>query len=182
MFNGQEIWVGNDDYETDDNAVYQGRLSELRGAFEDSPPHLGMPAGSQGMLISYSTGIDVLVPMGPIERLTAASFHDQKHYRGRIGTDLVLAYTRAFDELRHIRAGRKVLLIFGDGYDTNNEVAVPIFERGRAEALQRNIEIINIGPPNTCTGRHMREELVTRTVIAGGERQGIADALAQIWR
>jgi hypothetical protein len=52
--------------------------------------------------------------------------------------------------------------------------------RGKDEALQRGIEIINVGPIDTCTSHHMREELVTRTLIAAGRDQ-IAAALTEVW-
>ena len=61
VINGQEIWIGNDDIETDENAKYQGVLKTLEAAIDKMGlPNAG-PPGSKGLVISYSVGAEVKV-------------------------------------------------------------------------------------------------------------------------
>ncbi len=142
--NGQEIFVGNDQYEPDDNARYRGASRALQYAFANHPPARALPDGSLGALIAYSTGTEVVLPMGDIARIDASAFSDQRRYRGKIGTDLVLGARHGLDLLVKVDARRRILLIIGDGNDTNNETAKPELERMRREADDLGIKTVTI--------------------------------------
>jgi hypothetical protein len=67
VFNGQEVWIGNDDYEPEDSpARYLGILKNLKTALQTVPWAKAGPAGSKGVLISYGDKAEIKVPMGPL--------------------------------------------------------------------------------------------------------------------
>ena len=45
MINGQMIWIGNDEVETDENAKYAGRAQEPRAAIDKLQLGTAGPAG-----------------------------------------------------------------------------------------------------------------------------------------
>jgi len=141
LFDGQEIWVGNDQIEpTDSAARYPGALATLVATFDRVRLDKLVPAGSVGTLIGYADRVDVRVPLGPIAGLTGAAFGTQRDYYHRVGSELVAGLEKAITALQQARAARKVLLVIGDGNDTDNQRA-----RGRllelAEVAARsNIE------------------------------------------
>jgi hypothetical protein len=143
-FNGQEIFVGNDQYEPDENARYQGASKAMQYAFGQHSPARELPAGSQGAVVAYSTGTEVVVPMGDIARVDASVFSDQRPYRGKIGLDMVRGVRHGIDLLAKVDARRRILLVIGDGNDTNNEAARGELERMRREVDQLAIEATTI--------------------------------------
>ena len=121
---GQEIWIGNDDIETDENAKYQGVLKNLEAAIDKLQLGTqGGPPGSKGVVVSYSTGADIKVPMGDLKNITGGALGGQKDYRGKIGTDMVSGIRTGMAELMKVSTARKALIVVGDGNDTNNEAA-----------------------------------------------------------
>jgi hypothetical protein len=66
VINGQEIWIGNEEVEPDPNAQYQGVLKNLEAAIDKLQLGNAGPPGSKGVVISYSQGAEVKVPMGDL--------------------------------------------------------------------------------------------------------------------
>lgn len=130
VFNGQEIWVGNETHETDPNATYKGALHDLVAAFD----RVRFPEGTQGLVVSYAEGTRLLQPLGPIEQIKGSTFGIQRDYRSRIGSDLVEGIAIAADMIP--REMRGVLVVIGDGNDTNNDTAMM-----RMLALRRSLAL-----------------------------------------
>jgi len=84
VINGQEIWIGNDDIETDDNAKYQGVLKNLETAIDKLGLGTLGPPGSKGVVISYSQGTETKFPMADLKQITGGVLGSQKDYRGKI--------------------------------------------------------------------------------------------------
>src|SRR5215813_3725447 len=75
---GQMIWIGNDDYETDENAKYSGVLKNLEAAIDKLQLGNADPPGSKGIVISYSQGAEIKVPMGELKAITGGALGAQK--------------------------------------------------------------------------------------------------------
>jgi hypothetical protein len=138
---GQEPWIGNDDFTpANDPSRYTGALKPIRTALEKAPL-TSLPAGSVGMVVSYDTGTRVRFPVSPIEDLEARSLGNQREYYGRIGSDLVSGLTQTFNELVNIDAPRRVVIVIGDGADTNNETGKPALQELAKRAAEYHIEV-----------------------------------------
>ena len=120
---GQEIWVGNDEYEEDPNAQYVGELEPLEAAIDKLGLPGRLPAGSRAVIVSYSTGARVLHPMAPVAQLTGGWFGSEKDFHGGLGDDLVAGIQVALDELAKVDARRKLVVVIGDGTTTNPDGA-----------------------------------------------------------
>ena len=140
VINGQEIWIGNEDVETDPNATYQGVLKNLEAAIDKLGLGTLGPPGSKGIVISYSQGAEIKFPMSDLKLLTGGVLGAQKDYRGKIGTDMVSGINTAIGELSKVSTARKALIVVGDGNDTNNESAktqlVDLKKQANAQKIQ----------------------------------------------
>lgn len=123
LVSGWEVWMGNEDIvPANDPSRYTGALKSIRAAFERAPL-TGFPAGSKAMFATYDSNARIRIPMGPIEILDARALGVQQDYYGTSGGELVSGVTVAFTELARVEGARRVLVVIGDGGDTNNEAA-----------------------------------------------------------
>lgn len=174
VVNTQEIWVGNDTYEQDENARYQGAFVNIADAIERESPAALLPEGSIGGIVGYSTGAEMFVRMGPIERVNAAFFKDQRPHRGKIGTDMVKGIEFALTQMLVEPAARKIVIVIGDGNDTNNERAKTELMKLRAKSSAARIELHGIALRHHCYGS------VLEPVYCTGSSDGVAAALHAI--
>ncbi|MDB4959469.1 MAG: domain containing protein [Myxococcales bacterium] len=141
---GQMIWIGNDDYEPDETAKYQGVLKNLEQAIDKLQLGNAGPPGSKGVVISYSTGAEIKIPMGDLKNITGGALGGQRDYAGKIGADLVQGITSGIAELSKVSTARKALIVIGDGNDTNNETAKGSLNDLRKQAQKQNIQLFGI--------------------------------------
>ena len=140
VFSGQEIWIGNDRFESPgDPGYYPGALETVVATFDRLNLDRRLPAASQATLISYADRIAVRLPMGPLDRLTGKSFGTQRDYYNQVGASLVDGIEAGITALTATLADRKVLIVIGDGNDTNNGTA-----KGRLRELARIAARANI--------------------------------------
>jgi hypothetical protein len=144
VINGQEIWIGNDEIETDENAKYAGVLKNLEAAIDKLQLGNAGPTGSKGMVVSYSQGAEIKVAMGELKNITGGALGSQKDYRGKIGTDMVQGITTGMAELSKVTTARKALIVVGDGNDTNNETAKSSLAQMKKEAAKQNIQLFAV--------------------------------------
>jgi hypothetical protein len=144
VINGQEIWIGNEDVEQDPAAQYQGVLKNLTSAIDRLKLGEAGPPGSKGLIISYSTGAEIKVPMSPLKELTGGALGGQKDYRGKIGTDMVQGITLGIAELSKASTVRKALIVVGDGNDTNNDLAKAQLADLKKQAAKQNIDLFAV--------------------------------------
>ena len=141
---GGEMWMGNDDLEPVGEPSRQaGALKAIRAALE-ATPMTDFPAGSLGLLLTYDDNVKVRQRMGPIEKLDARALGDQKTYFKAAGNELVSGVRAAIRQLGKVDAGRKILVIVGDGNDTNNETAKVTLRDLAKRASELHIEIRSI--------------------------------------
>ncbi|MCW5803392.1 MAG: hypothetical protein KIT31_13495 [Deltaproteobacteria bacterium] len=141
VMNGWEVWVGNDRIlEASDPARYEGALDYVKAGVDGA--QLGaLPAGSQGTLIVYADKATVKLPMGPIAKLNGEAIGGQKEYMETTGSELVQGVELGLAELRKTSAKRKLLLVVGDGNDTNRETAKPRLADLRKQAEAEQVEL-----------------------------------------
>jgi len=121
VFNGQEIWIGNDTYiDEGDPARHTGILTGLKTALQSVPFATAGPVGSKGVLITYGDKADIRVPMGPLANITPEALGSQKDYFKKTGTAMVQGIELALAELHKVTAAQKVLVVVCDGNDTDN--------------------------------------------------------------
>ncbi len=144
VIQGQEIWIGNEDIETDDNAKYPGVLKNLEAAIDKLQLGGAGPLGSKGIVVSYSTGAEIKVPMGDLKLITGGALGGQKDYRGKIGTDMVQGISMGLAELSKVSTARKALIVVGDGTDTNNEAAKKALVELKGQASGQRIQMFGI--------------------------------------
>lgn len=145
VFNGQEIWIGNDDIEPEESTSrYLGILKGLKTALQEVPFSTAGPAGSKGILISYSDKPEIKVPMGPLGAITAESLGTQKDYYRKLGTSMVEGITLALAELGSVTASRKALIVVCDGNDSSPETAKAALQNLKKQAAGDKIQTFAI--------------------------------------
>ena len=174
VINGQEIWIGNDEVETDPNATYQGVLKNLSQAIDKLQLGNAGPTGSKGLIVSYSTGAEIKVPMGDLKLITGAALGAEKDYRGKIGTDMVQGITMGLAELSKVSTARKALITVGDGNDTNNETAKNALADLKKQAAKQNIQLFAIIYKSAVSS----EGAVITTMIPGAKTVNSIDGIA----
>jgi hypothetical protein len=132
-----EPWLGNDDFETDPNARFPGALHDLEKGLDA----LALPTGSTIAVFGYSTGSHVIVARRPAAGFTGAALGGQRTYRNRIGTDLVQGVVMALDDLERAQEPHEVLVIVGDGNDTNNETAATLLVNAAKRAAAAHVTV-----------------------------------------
>ena len=174
VINGQEIWIGNDEYETDENARYNGVLKNLEQAIDKLQLGTAGPPGSKGTVVSYSTGAEIKVPMGDLKTITGGALGNQKDYHGKIGTDMVQGITMGVAELSKVATPRKALIVVGDGNDTNNETAKTALAQLKKDAAKANISVFAIIYKSAVSS----EGNVITTMIPGAKTVNSIDGIA----
>jgi hypothetical protein len=174
VINGQEIWIGNEDVEPEDAKKSPGVLKNLEAAIDKLELGKAGPPGSQGVVISYSTGADIKLPMGPLSAITGGALGGQKDYYGKIGTDMVQGITLGLAKLKEVSTARKALIVVGDGSDTNNDAAKGQLAELKKQASADHIQMFaivyksSVSPDNT----------VITTLIPGVKTVGSVDGIA----
>ena len=115
LFNGQELWAGNDDVEKDPVAKMPGALHDLERGIDA----LRLPPGSSVTVVSYSIGAKTVVPWTRGEDMHGNLVGDQHAYYQKLGNDLAPGVATALDALDHSPITRRALIVVGDGSDTD---------------------------------------------------------------
>jgi hypothetical protein len=98
---------------------------------------------SRGAYVTYAHATQVVRPLGPLARLDGAAFGTQRDYYTKIGTELVAGVETGlalFDDA----PGKHVMLVLGDGNDTNNELAPAKLAALKQRAAMASIEVYAI--------------------------------------
>lgn len=106
------------------NGAQTDYLPPLAQAFERLSLGTQLPAGSEAMLVTYSTGAEIKAPWAPVDSLGASWLGNAIDDRGKLGMDLVAGVRIAYEELAKRPPLSKLMVIIGDGNDTNNATAI----------------------------------------------------------
>ena len=182
VVNGWEIWMGNEltgRLDPDDPSHMRGAWPQLRTAFETA--NLARNAGSRGTLIVYADKATTRVPMGPIERITPNALGTQNEYFGTTGVALVAGVRLAAARLLREPAGRKVMIVIGDGVDTNNETAKPQLAAIRRELEAAGVKTIAIVYKTQLSLDEMSVASLTDHVITVGALDDLGATVAKVF-
>ncbi|MCE9573712.1 MAG: FHA domain-containing protein [Deltaproteobacteria bacterium] len=111
------------------HALFMGMADDAdKGVFKSIGPAIDAatnagPPGSKGELIVYGNSPVVKVPMGDLTALSGGALGSLNDYQGVTTRELVAGVNQAFADLKGVTAVRKVLIIIGDGTDTNADAA-----------------------------------------------------------
>ena len=142
---GWEMWIGNDSYLPKNDATRTtGALLPLQAAIDKLDLKAFSPPGSVGALITYSSAAKLRVPMGPLAKLTGRSLGTQKDYKNTVGFELVKGVELALAELHKATQPIKVLIVIGDGNDTNNDAAKAALAALKKQALTDRVRTFGI--------------------------------------
>ena len=150
---GHELWMGNDELEPEidptdpahrrpNPAHMRGVLNSFKAALRDAPLASDVPGDAKGLVVTYSDKAEVTMPVGPLAALLPEMLGMQKHYYRRgIGTALVRGVELAMAELEKLSVRKKVMIVFGDGADTDRNAALDQLETLRKRAAGSGIEV-----------------------------------------
>ncbi len=123
--------------ETDD-AWLAPRLPAIAKALDASHLAKRSPADSFGTIITYATDVQTRVAMGPLARLTGKALGTIKNYKARKGAAMATAVTMALAEVGKVKAVHKVVIVVGDG--TDSDPKAPLAEVAK-QAAGHGIEL-----------------------------------------
>jgi hypothetical protein len=139
VLEGHAQFIGNETYVDNEDDLLKGVLPKLIPMVNELPA-IG-PPGSLGAIVIYKGGAEVKLPMGPLANLTGDRLGVQKDYEGQITRDLVTGVNAGLTELRKVTTSRKVMIVVGDGVDTNPEVAKTALAAARKQCESDRIEL-----------------------------------------
>jgi len=166
VVSGLEIWVGDDDLGEDPS--YPGALKSLEAAIDTAELKKLGPPGSKVTIVTYSTGSEVKLGMTDLANLSGAALGTQRDYYGKIGDDLVQGLTTGLDQLASSDTPRKVLIVIGDGEDTNDDAAVTKLPEIAARAEAERVEVYALIYKTQLSGdRNVVRRLVDDAKVVG---------------
>ncbi|HEY0195836.1 MAG TPA: hypothetical protein VGC42_32200 [Kofleriaceae bacterium] len=176
VYSGWEIWIGNDDVTPADDPVhYPGALKALKAGLDQADLAHTLPAGSQGLVITYTNKAVIRVPLGPVANLTSAALGTQKDYVDTKGSELVAGIQLAIDQLEKAQTSKKQLIVLSDGNDTNNEAAKPALALLKKRAAGLGISVDSIVYKSALSN----DPNITTSLTAQSTTANSADLIAQ---
>jgi hypothetical protein len=177
------------------NALFGGGLSagkEWRldattwplGAVEEAIDHsdlttLGSPA-STFEIVGYSTGAKIIKPATPLAQLRGSSFGAAQDYDKELSNDLVAGIKVGLDELEHSHATRRILIVIGDGGDTNAVSARDALPELGVRARSSHVETYAIAMKTELSSDTMVLEDMIERVQVVTSRAGFAAELSAV--
>jgi hypothetical protein len=178
VMNGGEFWIGNDDYRQQGDPTFSpGVLKSLESALDKLSFKDAGPTGSVGTVITYADKVVAKIPMGPLANISGGALGSQSDYKDTQGLELVKGIETAMAELHKVQAVRKVLIVVGDGKDTNPEAAKTQLAGLKKQATQEGIQTFAIIYKG---GLAQQEEnpVVINVMIPGASTVNSADSIA----
>jgi von Willebrand factor type A domain len=152
VVSGLEIWIGDDDLGEEPN--YPGALKSLEAAIDTAELKKLGPRGSKVTIVTYSSGSEVKLPLTDLANLSGSALGTQRDYYGKIGDDLVQGLTMGLDQLAASDTPRKVMIVIGDGEDTNDDAAVSKLPELAARAEAERVEVYALIYKTQVSGDH----------------------------
>ncbi|HPH65217.1 MAG TPA: hypothetical protein PLF40_05705 [Kofleriaceae bacterium] len=139
---GHNIWMGNETYEKDPDAIYEGNFARLARSM-DAFRRLG-GGGSVVSLISYSHVDNLVVDHKLLADVRPALVGKQIDYRSGASTEVLAGMRRAMDLLRKDHARTKAIVLIGDGAVVNPDEDRSVLQAMVKQAETENIKVLAI--------------------------------------
>jgi hypothetical protein len=144
VMSGWQVFIGNEDWQTDESAKYPGVLKSFEAALDTVSFKDAGPPGSLGTVIIYADKASPRIAMGPLANITGSALGTQSDYKGTTGVEMVKGIELALSELHKVSAARKVLIVIGDGRDANPDAAKAQLANLKKQAAQDDIQTFAI--------------------------------------
>ena len=141
----------------------------------------GFPDGTQATVVTYSSQTRIRYPMGPITGLGARAIGGQRDYYGEIGIDLADGVTHAITELAKVEDARRVLIVVGDGSDTNPDAATRQLRQLAKRAAELQIEVHAIVYKASLSAQDTVVTVLDPNVTTVGTADGITSELVALF-
>jgi hypothetical protein len=177
------------------NALFGGGLSSVKGwkldettwplgVVREAIDHsdlatLGSPA-STFEIVGYSTGAKIIKPATPLAELRGSAFGVAQDYEKELSNDLVAGIKTGLDELEHSHATRRVLIVIGDGGDTNADTARDALPELGVRARASHVETYAIAMKTELSSETMVLEDMIEGVQLVNSRAGFAAELSAV--
>jgi hypothetical protein len=180
------VWIGNAGVvEESDPGFYPGVYKELAAAI-DGLSKAG-PPGSKAAIVTYGKGAQ-LSEMGIVDlgNLNGAGMGTPKSLAGTEPTgqtnrDLVAGISEAIPVLNKLGTSRKVLVVFGDGQDTNHDQGLTqLKELGKKLGTEHHIDVYAVYLESTLEGDPNGFKALTKNVLALNGIDGLGSAVSRI--
>jgi len=180
------VWIGNAGVvEESDPGFYPGVYKELTAAIDGL--NKAGPPGSKAAIVTYGKGAQ-LAEMGVVDlgNLTGAGMGTQKTLAGgeptgQTNRDLVAGITEGAALLNtKMGTSRKVLVVFGDGQDTNHDQGLAqLGDLGKKLSADR-VDVYAVYLESTLEGDPNGFKKLTKNVQALNGVDGLASAVSHI--
>lgn len=184
LHEAQFLWIGNDKYSEAANK-YEGLHKKLTEAL-DKLVTAG-PPGSKGAIVNYGKGARVVYGPADLATMTGDKIGTQKEI-GMTGDvpvvarDLVVGVDEAAAVLNKMGTSRKVLLVIGDGMNTDQEQGpAELAERGK-KLLADKVQVfaIFVQAPVDLDGDSNGFNKLTRNVKRLESPDGLGSAMSSV--
>lgn len=115
---------------------------------------MDLPPDSRIGAIEYSTGASTRIPFEPAKSYKPEQLGSAGEYASKRGSDLIVGVAMGLAELAKAPESKKVLVVVGDGHDTNDAAALRAVDDLVAQAQRANVRIraIQHGSIDTLPG------------------------------
>lgn len=175
------VWIGNEEYEQDPDAVYRGALDPLKRALDKLDIGDRLPAGSRAVVVGYARGARLVHAMSPATELKGSVLGVEKDYQSELGSDFVAGLDLAFDELAKVDAKRKVIVVVGDGTDTNSDTARSRLTEIAARAAKERVEVFVLVVKSPVSGPSNAIDALTPNVKVLESSEDLYPELAAVF-
>lgn len=157
-----------------DEAFATANLAIIEKALDATGLAKACPPDSFGTIIAYAQDTQTKVAMGPLDRIKGRHLGVAKDYKGKKGTSLSTSLTLAFSELDKLAAPRKVVIIVGDGSDSDPKAP---FEDLKKQAAQEHIQVFAVVTKTGPVSKLVAPIVATSPADLGAQLDAIAKQL-----
>jgi hypothetical protein len=175
LVEGHTLFMGVDEDVERDKGVFKFIGPALDAATNAGPP------GSKGEVIIYGNSPVVKLPMGDLTAVSAAALGGLKDYQSTTTRELLAGVNQAFADLKAVTAVRKVLIIIGDGMDTNADAAKEQLKALKKDFDANKIDVFAVFyQVDGFDGDQSVVKSIAPGVKAAGSKENIAAGVAAI--
>jgi hypothetical protein len=157
-----------------DEAFATANLAAVEKALDATGLDKACPPDSFGTIIAYAQDTQTKVAMGPFDRIKGRQLGVAKDYKGKKGASLATAVTLAFSELNKVQGSRKVVIIIGDGSDSDPKAP---FDDLKKQAAAQKIQVFAVVTKTGPVTKLVAPVIASSAADVGAQLDAIAKQL-----